>query len=137
MIYLEFLDTIKVKTFANFKSQFMSLLLNTLFMSYDSQERAYKINKKATSFLKTTLASKDDKKTAQLFPDPSVVPEVITAEQIQPGLLNIILNVTTTWCYALNRTRIKLLGIQYPHSYKYCVHNQFKHYDRWFWFNKV
>ena len=68
-------------------------------------------SEKASTILETTLGSKDDNKIVQLFLDPSVVPEVIAAEQTEPGTLNIILNVTTTWCYALNKTRIKLLGI--------------------------
>ena len=68
-------------------------------------------SEKASTILETTLGSKDDNRIVQLFLDPSVVPEVIAAEQTEPGTLNIILNVTTTWCYALNKTRMKLLGI--------------------------
>ena len=68
-------------------------------------------SEKATNIFETTINSKDDNKTVQLFLDPSVVPEVIAAEQFEPGVLNMFLNVTTTWCYALNRTRSKLLGI--------------------------
>ena len=55
--------------------------------------------------------SYDDIKKTQFFLDPSVVPEVIAAQQIEPGLLDLILSITTTWCYSLNRTRLKLLGI--------------------------
>ena len=68
-------------------------------------------SEKASTILETTLSSKDDNRIVQLFLDPSVIPEVIAAEQTEPGTLNIILNITTTWCYALNKTRMKLLGI--------------------------
>ena len=54
--------------------------------------------------------SKDDKAIVQMLLDPSVVPEIIAATQSDAQVLELILSVTTTWCYTLNRTRIKLLG---------------------------
>ena len=65
----------------------------------------------ASIIFESIYTSYDDNKKTQFFLDPSVVPEVIAAQQIEPGLLNIILSITTTWCYSLNRTRLKLLGI--------------------------
>ena len=57
-----------------------------------------------------TFKSKDDKAIVQMLLDPSVVPEIIAATQKDSQVLQLILSVTTTWCYTLNRTRIKLLG---------------------------
>ena len=56
------------------------------------------------------MNSKDDTEIVQFLLDPSVVPEVIAAQQNEPGILELLLDVTTTWCYSLNRTRVKLLG---------------------------
>ena len=53
-------------------------------------------SEKATHIFETIINSKDDNKTVQLFLDPSVVPEVIAAEQFEAGVLNMFLNVTTT-----------------------------------------
>ena len=55
--------------------------------------------------------SKDDNKFVQFVLDPSAVPEIITAAQTDPDILPLLFSVTTTWCYSLNRTRTKLLGI--------------------------
>ena len=54
--------------------------------------------------------SKDDKAIVQMLLDPSIVPEIIAATQNEAQVLELLLSVTTTWCYTLNRTRIKLLG---------------------------
>ena len=56
------------------------------------------------------MGGKDDLKKVQFVLDPSTLSENIAAEQSETGILALILNITTTWCYALNRTRIKLLG---------------------------
>ena len=62
------------------------------------------------------MGGKDDLKKVQFVLDPSTLSENIAAEQSETGILALILNITTTWCYALNRTRIKLLGNQLPLS---------------------
>ena len=55
--------------------------------------------------------SKDDNKFIQFILDPSVVPEIIAASQTDPAVLPLLFSLTTTWCYSMNRTRNKLLGI--------------------------
>ena len=55
------------------------------------------------------MSSEDDIKV-QFVLDPSVIPEVIAAEQALPGTLEQILDITTTWCHSLNKARNKLLG---------------------------
>ena len=55
------------------------------------------------------MSSEDDIKV-QFVLDPSVMPEVIAAEQALPGTLEQILDITTTWCHSLNKARNKLLG---------------------------
>ena len=55
------------------------------------------------------IKGKDDNMKVQFMLDPSVIPEIISAAQIDNNLLNTILRVTTTWCYSLVKTRRKLL----------------------------
>ena len=52
---------------------------------------------------------KDDYLKVQFMLDPTVIPEVIRAAQINTNIIQIILRVTTTWCYSFNKTRKKLL----------------------------
>ena len=52
---------------------------------------------------------KDDYLKVQFMLDPTVIPEVIRAAQINTNIIQIILRVTTTWSYSLNKTRKKLL----------------------------
>ena len=68
-------------------------------------------SEKANSIFNSIYNGKDDNKIVQLLLDPSVVPEIIAATQSEPAILQLMLSVTTTWCYALNRTRSKLLGM--------------------------
>ena len=56
------------------------------------------------------MSSKDDSEKVQFVLDPSVVQEVIATEQKIPGTLKLLLSITTTWCYSLNKMRTKLLG---------------------------
>ena len=47
----------------------------------------------------------------QFLLDCSVIPETISLTQIHgPETLNYLFHVTRTWCYALHRERLKLLG---------------------------
>ena len=63
----------------------------------------------ATKIFYNILNSEDDDKKVQFFLDPTVIPEIIAASQEQ-NLINLFLGVTTTWCYSLNRERVKLMG---------------------------
>ena len=56
------------------------------------------------------MNSEDDQLKVQFFLDPTVIPEIIEAAQSEPNILSLILSVTTTWCYSMNRERIKLRG---------------------------
>ena len=56
------------------------------------------------------MSSEDDQLKMQFFLDPTVIPVVIAAAQTEPDIIPLILSATTTWCYALNRERMKLLG---------------------------
>ena len=62
----------------------------------------------ARAIFESKLLNEDDN-FVQFILDPSVVPDVIAAEQYLPGTLQLLLGITTTWCYSLNRTRMKLL----------------------------
>ena len=64
----------------------------------------------AAAIFEKYLACKDDKLKVQFLLDPSVIPEVIAAEQSKAGTLQQLMNVTTTWCYSINKLRIKLQG---------------------------
>ena len=55
------------------------------------------------------IKGKDDNLKVQFMLDPSVIPEVISAAQIENNLLYKMLRVTTTWCYSLVKARRKLL----------------------------
>ena len=55
------------------------------------------------------IKGKDDNLKVQFMLDPSVIPEVISAAQIENNLLYKMLKVTTTWCYSLVKSRRKLL----------------------------
>ena len=68
-------------------------------------------SEKALQIFNSIYNGKDDNKIVQLMLDPSVVSEVIAATQYEPDILQLMLSVTTTWCYSLNRTRSKLLGM--------------------------
>ena len=57
-----------------------------------------------------TISGKDDTKKVQMLLDPAAIPEIIQANQKDSSILPAILRITTTWCYSMNRTRIKLLG---------------------------
>ena len=56
------------------------------------------------------LHSKDDCLKVQLLLDPTVIPSIISANQLDKTIFPLMLRVTTTWCYSMNRRRIKLLG---------------------------
>ena len=57
------------------------------------------------------LKSEDNTKKVQMMLDPAAVPEIICAAQKDETVLPLLLGVTTIWCYSLNHTIIKLLGI--------------------------
>ena len=65
----------------------------------------------AVIFNDIIIHGKDDNLKVQFMLDPTVIPQVITACQSDNNLLQTILRITTTWCYSLNKTRRKLLGI--------------------------
>ena len=54
------------------------------------------------------IYSKDDNTKVQFVLDSSVIKEVITPEQKITRTLNLILSITTTWCYSLNKSRTRL-----------------------------
>ena len=56
------------------------------------------------------MKSKDDSEKLQLLLDPTVLPEIISANQSDNTVIPTILSVTVTWCYSINRRRTKLLG---------------------------
>ena len=64
----------------------------------------------ASFIARNILNSEDDHLKVQFFLDPTVIPEIIAAAQSEPNILSLVLSVTTTWCYSMNRERIKLLG---------------------------
>ena len=65
---------------------------------------------KASAIAHEIICSEDDQLKMQFFLDPTVIPAVISAAQTEPDIIPLILSATTTWCYSLNRERIKLLG---------------------------
>ena len=64
----------------------------------------------ALSIFERIFSSKDEYTIVQFLLDPSAVPEIIAANQNDKTVLPLMFRVTTTWCYSLNRTRLKLLG---------------------------
>ena len=64
----------------------------------------------ALSIFELLLSSLNADNFVQFLLDPSAVPELITAAQTEPEILSSVFRVTTTWCYAMHRTRLKLLG---------------------------
>ena len=81
----------------------MNFALETLSSSDNNEYFA------ANVIFKQFMYSKDDNTKVQFVLDPSVIEEVITTEQKIPGTLKLILSITTTWCYSLNKCRTKLL----------------------------
>ena len=63
----------------------------------------------ASTIARKIMDSEDDQLKVQFFLDPTVIPAVIAAAQTEPDIIPLILSETTTWCYSLNRERIKLL----------------------------
>ena len=68
------------------------------------------VSEKATQLFTEIFDGEDDNLKIQLLLDPSVIPKIIAAKQSEPNILPLLLSVTTTWCYSMNRMRIKLLG---------------------------
>ena len=70
------------------------------------------VSEQATTIFTNIISSEDDQKKVQLFLDPSVIPEIIceTQKNKNDDILHLFLNISTTWCYSINRTRIKLIG---------------------------
>ena len=68
-------------------------------------------NKTASEIFFAIFDDEDDNAKMQILLDPSTIPIIIAATQIDEDVLQQILKVTTTWCYSMNRTRVKLLGI--------------------------
>ena len=67
------------------------------------------VSQAALNIFREVMESDDDRGKVHFLLDPSVVPAVIAAQQVDPSLLPLLFSVTTTWCYSLNRTRLKLL----------------------------
>ena len=65
----------------------------------------------ALAIFEKYLHNPDSDSFVQFLLDPSAAPEIIAAAQVEPTILSLIFRVTTTWCYSLNRSRLKLLGI--------------------------
>ena len=70
------------------------------------------VSEQATTIFTNIISSEDDQKKVQLFLDPSVIPEIIceTQKNKNDDILHLFLSISTTWCYSINRTRIKLIG---------------------------
>ena len=69
------------------------------------------VSAEALRIFSNIIYGEDDQKKVQLFLDPSVIPEIICEIQNNnEDILHLFLTVSTTWCYSMNRTRIKLLG---------------------------
>ena len=64
----------------------------------------------ALSIFEHLLSSNNHDHFIQFLLDPSAVPEIISAVQTEPDILNSVFRVTTTWCYAMHRSRLKVLG---------------------------
>ena len=69
-----------------------------------------KISQSLAAIARNIMDSEDDQLKQQFFLDPTAIPAVIAAAQTEPDIIPLILSATTTWCYSLNRERIKLLG---------------------------
>ena len=69
-----------------------------------------KVSVNANSIFFKIMHGKDDLRKVQTLLDPTVIPEIIAAAQSEPLILDILFGITTTWCYSMNRTRLKLLG---------------------------
>ena len=67
-------------------------------------------NRTALTIFVNIMDGKDDNNKIQMLLDPAAIPEIITATQKDKTVLPLLLVVTTTWCYSMNRTRSKLLG---------------------------
>ena len=64
----------------------------------------------ARNFFFETMHSEDDYLKVQMLLDPTVLPIIISANQSDNTVIPLMLRVTTTWCYSINRRRMKLLG---------------------------
>ena len=60
--------------------------------------------------IKEIMSSSSIKNTVQFLLDPSVVPSVISAIQREVFTLDDVFSVTRTYCYALHRRRLQLIG---------------------------
>ena len=69
------------------------------------------IHHAAHNIFKQFMSSKDDSEKVQVVLDPSAIQEVIASEQKIHGTLKLLLSITKTWCYSINKIRTKLLGI--------------------------
>ena len=65
----------------------------------------------ALAIFNSYLQNPESENFVQFILDPSVTPEIIAAIQVDQNILPLVFRVTTTWCYSLHRTRLKLLGI--------------------------
>ena len=59
-------------------------------------------------FLFETMHSEDDYLKVQMLLDLTVLPLVIRANQSDKTVIPLMLYVTSTWCYSINRRRMKL-----------------------------
>ena len=60
--------------------------------------------------IKEIMSSSNIKNTVQFLLDPSVVPSAISAIQREVFTLDDVFSVTRTYCYALHRRRLQLIG---------------------------
>ena len=64
----------------------------------------------ARNIFQKIISCEDDDKKVQMLLDPAAIPEIIRANQADHNILPLILRVTTTWCYSMNKARNRLLG---------------------------
>ena len=76
----------------------------------DFAKDSLKVSVQAHIIFFTIMFGKDDYRKVQTLLDPTVIPEIVAAAQSEPQIFDILFGITTTWCYSLNRTRLKLLG---------------------------
>ena len=86
-----------------------SALLDTRSQLQSALESNTRISNPSKTLIKTYLSSSTNTKV-QFLVDASVLPDVISAVQKQNSILQEIFQFTRSWCYAMHRRRLKLLG---------------------------
>ena len=73
-------------------------------------KKSLEVSVQAAAIFSSIMGSEDDCQKVQTLLDPTTIPAIISAKETEPDILQLFLSVTTTWCYSMNRTRLKLLG---------------------------